>query len=71
VESVISRDPDIVLGARTVIERLRSSQAWRSTSAGVERRFVEADSYLMGRPSVRMGEAARQLARLLHPELFR
>jgi ABC-type Fe3+-hydroxamate transport system substrate-binding protein len=71
VESVISRNPDVVLGARTVIERLRSSEAWRSTSAAEDRRFVEADSYLMGRPSVRMGEAARQLARLLHPELFR
>jgi ABC-type Fe3+-hydroxamate transport system substrate-binding protein len=69
LEDVHARDPDIVLANPAIAARIRSEAAWRGLRAVREGRVLEADEVLMGRPSVRMGEAAVALARLLHPEL--
>jgi ABC-type Fe3+-hydroxamate transport system substrate-binding protein len=69
LEDVHARDPDIVLVNPGLSARIRSDAAWRRLRAVREGRVLEADEVLMGRPSVRMGEAAVALARLLHPEL--
>ena len=71
VESVVASNPDIILGSRHTVDHILAAPGWRATTAAKSRHVLEGDSYLMGRPSVRMGEAARQLARLIHPELFR
>ena len=71
MESVVARNPDVVLASRTLLERIRSNPALAASVGTAWRRLVESDSYSMGRPSVRMGEAAHQLARIFHPELFR
>jgi ABC-type Fe3+-hydroxamate transport system substrate-binding protein len=70
-EEILARDPQVIVASRAVAERLRSEELWRSTAAGRANRIVVAESQALGRPSVRMGEAAGQLARLIHPELFR
>jgi ABC-type Fe3+-hydroxamate transport system substrate-binding protein len=69
LEDVHARDPDIILANPTLAARIRAEPAWRGLRAVREGRVLEADEVLMGRPSVRMGEAALALARLLHPEV--
>ena len=69
LEDVHARDPDIILANPTLAARIRSEPAWRGLRAVREGRVLEADEVLWGRPSVRMGEAAVAIARLLHPEL--
>jgi iron complex transport system substrate-binding protein len=71
LESLIERRPDVILGAATLLDRLKQVPALRVVPALAGGRLLVSDSYTMGRPSVRMGDAARTLARLLHPELFR
>jgi ABC-type Fe3+-hydroxamate transport system substrate-binding protein len=43
--------------------------AWRAIRAVREGRVRIVDTTLVGRPSVRLGEAAIHLAKLLHPGL--
>ncbi len=69
LEDVHARDPDIILVNATLAARIRTEPAWRGLRAVREGRVLEADEILLGRPSVRMGEAAIALARLLHPEV--
>ena len=69
LEDVHARDPDVILANAALAARIRTEPAWRGLRAVREGRVLEADEVLMGRPSVRMGEAALALARLLHPEL--
>ncbi len=71
LEDVHRRAPDIVLANPRIAARIRAEPAWQVLAAVRAGRIVEADEVLMGRPSVRMGEAATALARLLHPELAR
>ena len=69
LEDVHARDPDVILANTTLAARIRTEAAWQGLRAVREGRVLEADEVLMGRPSVRMGEAAIVLARLLHPDL--
>jgi ABC-type Fe3+-hydroxamate transport system substrate-binding protein len=69
LEDVHARDPDIILANATLAARIRADPAWRGLRAVRSGRVLIADEVLMGRPSVRMGEAAVALARLLHPGL--
>jgi iron complex transport system substrate-binding protein len=71
METLVTLDPAVILGSAAVVEQVRRGAIWRGITAVKENRVLAADSYTMGRPSVRMGEAARNLAMLLHPELFR
>lgn len=69
LEDIHMRDPDVILANKTLRGRIRSESGWRDLRAVRTSRVLEADEMLMGRPSVRMGEAAVALARLLHPDL--
>jgi ABC-type Fe3+-hydroxamate transport system substrate-binding protein len=71
LEDVHARDPDVVLANPTLAARIRAEPAWGGLRAVRERRVLAADEVLWGRPSVRMGEAAVALARVLHPEMPR
>ena len=67
VEDIARRDPEVVLAVPQRMERMRSSIPWRTVRAVDNNRFVALDTALIGRPSVRMAEAAVALARALHP----
>jgi ABC-type Fe3+-hydroxamate transport system substrate-binding protein len=67
LEDVIQRDPEFVLAGPVGAARIRASAEWRAIPAVRAGRVLEVDTSLVGRPSVRLGEAAMALARLLHP----
>ncbi len=67
IEDVVRRDPDIVLAGPESAARMRAAPAWRALRAVREGRVLIVDTTLVGRPGVRLGEAAVSLARLLHP----
>lgn len=65
LEEVARRDPDVVLAGPNSAARIRSSPAWQSVRAVREGRVVVIDTTVVGRPGVRVGEAARFLRRVL------
>jgi len=72
-ESIVDRDPDVVLwpqGEVTIgnVDRLRSTPGWRDVRAVQEGRVELVDADLFNRPGPNVVEAARALARLLHPD---
>lgn len=66
-EEVLRRDPEVILGGPGTVARLAEHPRWRLLPAVRDRRVFVMDTALVGRPGVRMGEAARSIARLLHP----
>jgi len=67
IEDVVRRDPDVVLAGPESARRMRAAPAWRALRAVRDGRVLIVDTMLVGRPGVRLGEAAVSLARLLHP----
>ena len=66
-EDVVRRDPEFVLVGPEGGEVVTRDPAWRAIRAVREGRVRIVDTTLVGRPSVRLGEAAMHLAHLLHP----
>lgn len=71
MEEIARRDPDVVLAGPNAAERIRTSPTWRSVRAVREGRVIVIDTTIVGRPGVRMGEAARFLRRVLVDSLPR
>lgn len=71
MEDVVRRDPDIVLAGPIAATTIRGSAAWRALRAVREGHIAVYDTNLVARPSVKLGEAAVSLARLLHPGVLR
>jgi len=67
LEDIARRDPAVVLAGPVGARRIRSEQRWRAVRAVRNGRVLVVDTNLVARPSVRLGEAAVSLARLLHP----
>jgi iron complex transport system substrate-binding protein len=67
IEDVVRRDPDVVFAGPESAARMKAAPAWRALRAVREGRVLIVDTMLVGRPGVRLGEAAVSLARLLHP----
>lgn len=67
LEDLIARDPDVVLAGPAGAALIRADARWRALRAVRENRLRVIDTMLVARPSVRLGEAAVSLARLLHP----
>jgi len=67
LEDLIRRNPDYVLAGPDGAATIRASAAWHVVGAVARRNVIVVDTGLVGRPSVRLGEAAWSLARLLHP----
>ncbi len=65
LESVVARHPDFVLVGPLTAGRLRGDPRWQSVAAVREGRMIVVDTALVGRPGVRMGEAAHALRALL------
>ena len=68
-EDVVRRDPEYVLVGPEGSAVVARDPAWRAIRAVREGRVRVVDTILVGRPSVRLGEAAIHLATLLHPGL--
>jgi iron complex transport system substrate-binding protein len=69
LEDVVRRDPRYVLVSPIERDHLLATDRWKSLSAVREGRVLAYDTNLVARPSVKLGEAAVSLARLLHPGL--
>lgn len=65
LEEVVKRNPDVVVVGPVSAKRLRESVAWQSVPAVRANRIAVVDSALVGRPGMRLGEAARQVRRLV------
>jgi iron complex transport system substrate-binding protein len=66
-EDLAQRDPAVILAGPAEVTRLAAEPRWRGLRAVREGRVLAYDTTLVSRPSLRLGEAARALARLLHP----
>ena len=73
-EEIVRTDPDvIVLGDAlygTSVESVASRPGWSGLSA-VKNKRVYAGLSLFSRPGPRLGQAAQEYAKLVHPELFK
>lgn len=69
-EEVLRRDPQFILGRPETAGNLSSIERWRGLPAVREGRVLVMDTVLVGRPGVRLGEAAVSIARLLHPGII-
>jgi iron complex transport system substrate-binding protein len=69
IEDVIRRNPDYILTGPEGDRKIKSDPRWAAAPAVRAGRVVLVDTALVGRPAVRMGEAAIALAAILHPEL--
>lgn len=69
LEDVARRDPDIVMVAPGGNGPLQNAPAWRAVRAVRDGRFALVDTARVGRPGVRLGEAAVSIAKRLHPEV--
>ena len=67
LEDIVRRDPHYILAGPVTAAHIRADPQWRAVPAVREGRLIVFDTMLVGRPSVRLGEAARSLGRLLHP----
>ena len=67
IEDVVRRDPDVVLSGPESAARMKGNPAWRALRAVRDGHVLIVDTMLVGRPGVRLGEAAVSLAHLLHP----
>ena len=71
LEDVAKRDPDFILAGPIGATQIRGDQRWKIVRAAREGKVLTVDTLLVARPSVRLGEAAVSLARLLHPGALR
>jgi iron complex transport system substrate-binding protein len=71
IEDVVQKNPDFIIRSvdrtQTVTQPSKIESAWQAVPAVRENRILISDAGLVARPSVRLGEAAMSLARLLHP----
>ena len=67
LEDVSRRDPDFILAGPQGVQKIEEDGRWRIVRAVRERNVLKVDTVLVGRPGVRLGEAAVSLANLLHP----
>lgn len=68
LEEVARRDPDVILAGPNGAATLRAHPGWAAVRAVREGRVLVLDTSVVGRPGVRMGEAARHLRALLQAQ---
>ncbi len=69
IEDVVTRNPDFMLAGPNGSETMLKDQRWRQVPAVSANRVLVLDTMVVGRPGVKLGEAAWAIARLLHPTL--
>ena len=71
IEDVLKRDPRFIITGPEGSKKIVRDPRWSQAPAVKQNRILVVDTAIVGRPSVRLGEAAESLARLLHPEAIR
>lgn len=71
VEDLLRKDPEAILISPDSRARYLADPRWRALRAVREGRLLAVDTTLVFRPGPRLGEAARSVARLLHPDAVR
>lgn len=71
IEDVIKRNPDFIITGPEGASRISRDSRWSQVAAVKAGRILVVDTTIVGRPSVRLGEAAAHLASLLHPQAKR
>jgi ABC-type Fe3+-hydroxamate transport system substrate-binding protein len=71
LEEIVRRNPDFILVSPASVRGLRASAAWRAVPAVREGHLLVVDTALVGRPGVRLGEAARSLRALILHDTIR
>ncbi|HEV2010326.1 MAG TPA: cobalamin-binding protein [Candidatus Limnocylindria bacterium] len=74
-EEVVRADPDIVVLADaaygTTVEQVAARAGWSALAAVKNKRVYPVSGNLYSRPGPRLGQAAEEYAKLVHPELFK
>jgi iron complex transport system substrate-binding protein len=65
IEEVVKRNPDFILTGPEGFERMKASAAWRAVPAVRRGKVLVVDTALVGRPGVRLGEAAHHVRGLI------
>jgi iron complex transport system substrate-binding protein len=65
IEEVVKRNPDFILTGPEGLERMKASAAWRAVPAVKRGKVLVVDTALVGRPGVRLGEAAHHVRGLI------
>ena len=65
MEEIVRRNPDVIIAGPVSAARIRASAAWQAVPAVRMGRVLVVDTTLVGRPGVRLGEAARHLRALI------
>ena len=68
IEDVVKRNPDFMLAGPEGSRTLRSDARWQQVPAVRQGRILVLDTLVVGRPGIKLGEAAWSLARLFHPD---
>jgi iron complex transport system substrate-binding protein len=68
VEDLLKRDPEVVLLSPESRARYLADPRWKALRAVREHRLLAVDTTVVYRPGPRLGEAARAVAQLLHPD---
>jgi iron complex transport system substrate-binding protein len=71
LEDVARRDPEFILAGPIGAKKIDADPRWRIVRAVRDRKVLTVDTVVVARPSVRLGEAAVSLAKLLHPGALR
>jgi iron complex transport system substrate-binding protein len=76
MEEVLVQDPEVILLASMksqdpMVKQRRWWERWKTISAVKQGRIYVLDSDLIHRPSPRMAEGLEQVARAIHPEVFK
>ncbi|MEO6527779.1 MAG: helical backbone metal receptor [Gemmatimonadaceae bacterium] len=71
VEDLVQRDPEVILLQPASRERYLADARWRTLRAVRSGRLLLVDTTIVFRPGPRLGEAARSIAALLHPDTAR
>jgi len=74
-EEVVKADPEIVVlgdsGYGTTVDEVAARPGWSAMTAVKSKRVYPVPGNLFSRPGPRVGTAALEYAKLVHPELFR
>ena len=71
IEDVLRRDPQYIITGPEGATKIRADKRWAAAPAVRAGRILVVDTAVVGRPGVRLGEAAVALARALHPDVIR
>ena len=77
LEQIVSSDPEIIIlpakhgTAFTSPETLKGYPAWREITAVKQNRIYIIDADLVDRPGPRIVQGLEEIARIIHPELFK